>query len=169
MSDIAWQSVLPPSSPNGENEAMRPVLVTQTFPGTLSDAERRWYDTDGWPAWVDGLDEVISVTAPWPEPGAVVTWRSGPAGRGHVTERVVAYAPGDGQSLQIADDSVTGRQSVTFALTGDGVAVSLSLEYQLKRRSLISPLVDVLFVRRAMAASLARTLHRFGARLRAGG
>jgi hypothetical protein len=147
---------------------MRPVRVTRTFPATLPDVERCWYDTGGWPAWVDGLDEVLTVTAPWPEPGAVVTWRSGPAGRGRVTEHVVAYAPGDGQSVQIADDSVTGRQSVSFALTGDGVAVSLSVEYQLKRRSLISPLVDVLFIRRAMAASLTRTLHRFGARLRAG-
>ena len=56
------------------------------FPGTVAEAERCWYDTSRWDRWIDGLERVESVQGPWPEAGAVVTWVSGPAGRGQVTE-----------------------------------------------------------------------------------
>ena len=55
---------------------------------------------------------------------------------------------------------------MAFAPVADGVQVVLLLEYRLHRRSPVTPLVDVLFIRRAMAQSLGRTLDRFGARLR---
>jgi hypothetical protein len=45
------------------------------------------------------------------------------------------------------------------------VAVTLSLAYELKRRSPLMKLVDLLFIRRAMARSLEQTLSRFGAEL----
>ena len=54
---------------------------------------RCWYDTGRWVAWVDGLDAVVSVDGDWPRVGATVSWQSGPAGRGRVTERVVGYEP----------------------------------------------------------------------------
>ncbi len=63
---------------------------------------------------------------------------------------------------------MTARQTVSFAAVGDGVQVTLRLEYRVRRRSPVTPIVDVLFIRRAMAASLDRTLMRFAARLRAG-
>ena len=47
--------------------------------------------------------------------GGEVIWESGPAGRGQVTETVVAYAPADGQTVEVTDDAITGRQTVTFA------------------------------------------------------
>ena len=46
-------------------------------------------------------------------------------------------------------------------IEGDDVHVSLTLEYSLKERSPITPLVDVLFIRRALQSSLQRTLARF--------
>ena len=146
---------------------MRPVRAIQTFPTSVAEAERCWYDTDRWAAWVDGLDHVIAIAAPWPDAGGRVTWQSGPAGRGRVTERVVAYGPTDGQALDVADDEMTGRQTVAFRAVPDGVEVTLQLEYRLNRRSLFLPVVDVLFIRRQMTQSLARTLARFGARLAA--
>jgi hypothetical protein len=145
---------------------MRTVRATRTFPGAVAEAERCWYDTSGWPSWVDGLDNVVRTAAPWPEVDGSVTWQSGPAGRGRVTERVVAYAPGDGQALEVSDDAVTAHQTVGFVAVADGVEVTLELEYRLNRSSPLTPVVDLLFIRRQMTQSLDRTLERFGARLR---
>lgn len=147
---------------------MRPVAAVQTFSASATEAERCWLDTSGWVAWVDGLDRVLQVSDPWPNRGGRVTWESGPAGRGRVTETVVDYTPGAGQTVEVSDDSVTGRQTVTFAAADDGVEVALALEYRITRRSPLTPVIDALFVRRAMTLSLSRSLARFGARLRAG-
>ena len=145
---------------------MRPVRVTRTFPVSVAEAESYWYDTGHWPSWVDGLDRVVQTAAPWPAAGGSVTWESGPAGRGRVTERVVAYAPADGQALEVTDDAVTGHQTVAFAPVPHGVEVTLQLEYRLNRASPVTGVVDLLFIRRQMTQSLARTLDRFGARVR---
>jgi hypothetical protein len=147
---------------------MGAARVTQTFAAPAAEAERRWYDTSGWTEWVDGLDCMVVVDPRWPALGAVVTWDSGPAGRGHVTERVVAYEPGVGQTVEVHDVSIAGHQSVAFATVPDGVQVTLALAYRLHRRSPLTPLVDMLFIRRAMTLSLGRTLGRFGSRLRSG-
>jgi hypothetical protein len=45
--------------------------------------------------------------------------------------------------------------------------VSLTLEYTLKERNLITPIVDLLFIRRALRDSLRRTVTRFGHERRA--
>ena len=145
---------------------MRPVRATQTFPTSVAVAESCWYDTSRWPSWVDGLDRVVQTAAPYPDVGGGVTWESGPAGRGRVTERVVAYAPADGQAVEVADDSMTGHQTVAFVAVPAGVQVTLQLEYRLNRWSPLTPVVDLLFIRRQMTHSLARTLDRFGVRLR---
>lgn len=146
---------------------MRAARVVQTFDATVAEAERCWYDTARWPHWVDGLDRVLGVDGDWPGVGATVTWESGPAGRGMVTERVVAYEPLRGQALEVHDGSIQGRQSVTFTPVDGGVEVAMSLEYELLRRSLVSPVVDMLFIKRAMVASLRSSVSRFGVELQA--
>jgi hypothetical protein len=146
---------------------MRTVRVQQTFEASVAQAERRWYDTSRWADWVDGLDRVLEVDGDWPNAGASVTWESGPAGRGRVTERVVTREPLTGQTLEVQDDSIRGRQSVSFTPGAEGVEVALSLEYELKRRSIITPIVDALFIKRAMAVSIGLTVNRFGAGLHA--
>jgi hypothetical protein len=142
----------------GVATASRIVSVTPAV------AERCWYDTDGWPAWVEGLEEVCEVDAAWPESGATVVWQSAPAGRGRVTEHVLAHAPGEGQTVVVSDRSISGRQLVAFAPAAGGAEVALRLEYDIRAASLITPLVDVLFIRRAMTASLRHTLERFAVR-----
>ena len=144
---------------------MATVSVTQFVDGTVHDAESCWYDTARWADWVDELARVVTVERDWPRPGATVTWESGPAGRGRVRERVIAYEPLAGQTVEVEDDSITGTQRVVFEPTGDGVEVQLSLSYSIKRRSPVTPLVDLLFVRRPMTTSLTRTLSRFGVAL----
>ncbi len=143
------------------------VSAALTFPGTVHEAEACWYDVQRWPAWVDGLDRVVQIAGNWPQPGASVEWVSGPAGRGRVVERVVGYEPLAGQSLEVQDDSIDGRQQVTFTPADAGVEVQLSLDYVIRQRSMFTPVVDFLFIRRAMTNSLVSTLERFGAELAA--
>jgi hypothetical protein len=138
------------------------VSVSESFPGTVHEAEECWCDTARWPQWVDELDRVVSVQGEWPQPGAVLTWHSGPAGRGLVTERVTEYDPLEGYTVEVDDDSITGEQSVLFEPAEDGVEVLLTLRYRIKRRSPLTPLIDVLFVRRLMIGSLEKTLGAFG-------
>jgi hypothetical protein len=144
---------------------MGAVEVTLGFPGSVHDAESLWYDTGRWVAWVDGLDAVVSVDGEWPRVGATVVWQSGPAGRGRVTERVVEYEPLDGQTVDVQDDALTGRQSIRFTPDEHGVEITLRLEYRVTKRSIITPLIDLLFIRNAVRASLRATLARFGLEL----
>ncbi len=153
--------------PARDNRDVRTVSVAEVFPGTVHEAETCWYDTSGWPSWVDGLDHVVAVSGDWPQAGSSVTWRSGPAGRGTVVERVTAHEPLAGQRLDVQDDSIRGRQTLELTPVEDGTEVRLSLEYAINRQTLFTPVVDLLFIRRAMETSLRRTLISFGAELAA--
>jgi hypothetical protein len=135
-------------------------------PGTVQAAELFWYDTTRWPTWVDGLAHVERVQDGWPEVGGKVVWDSTPAGRGRVVERVVAHEPLAGQELEVEDETIRGLQRVSFAAGEREVRVSLSLEYKIKQRSIVTPIMDVLFVRRVFATTLRNTLARFAIELR---
>ena len=144
---------------------MATVRATAQYPGPVHQAENCWYDTGRWPVWVDQLARVVEVDGDWPEVGATVIWESGPAGRGRVRERVAAYQPLSSQTVEVEDDSITGRQRVTFTPEENGVSVELVLDYSIKKRSPVTWLVDLLFIRRLMAGSLRTTLGRFGTEL----
>ena len=58
-------------------------------------------------------------------------------------------------------------QSVAFTPANGEIEVELTLSYTLKQRSIIMPLLDFFFIRRAMRTSLTRTLSRFGVELAA--
>jgi hypothetical protein len=120
------------------------VRATTTVPGRVVDAEALWYDPHRWAAWIDGFGHVAKLEGDWPQAGARLLWDSRPQGRGRVSERVTEYEP-----------------------HGDEVLVSLTLEYRLKERSPITPLLDLVFIRRALRDSLQRTLERFGHERRA--
>jgi hypothetical protein len=137
------------------------VRVTDSLDGSVHEAETCWYDVARWPGWVDGLTRVVAVEGDWPRPGARVTWESGPAGRGRVTERVTEYEPLAGQTVEVEDDSISGTQRVDFEPAQDGVRIELTLRYSIKRRSPLTPVVDLLFVRRPMTISMTKTLQRF--------
>jgi polyketide cyclase/dehydrase/lipid transport protein len=141
------------------------VGVSESFPASVHEAERCWNDTSRWPEWVDELAQVVFVQGEWPRLGAVVTWQSGPNGRGRVTERVIGYEPLEGYTVEVEDDSITGEQTVSFDPAADGVEVGLALRYRIKRRSPLTALIDALFVRRLMVTSLEKTLSGFGAAL----
>ena len=138
------------------------VSARVDVPGQASEAEALWYDTRRWPAFVDGCKHVARVDGEWPQEGARVVWDTYPGGRGRVLERVVRYAAGDGQDVEVEDERMTATQSVRFAAAGDEqVRVSLELHWELKASYPGSGLVDALFIRRTMRESLRRTLRRF--------
>ena len=57
-----------------------------------------------------------------------------------MVERVVEREPLKGQTTEVTDPSISGRQSVAFAPVADGVEVELTLSYRLRRRSPVTPL-----------------------------
>jgi hypothetical protein len=134
--------------------------------GLASEAEALWYDPVRWPAWIDGFGHVVDVPATWPAEGRLV-WDSTPGGRGRVLETVTAYEPRGGQTLAVEDSRLRGTQRVEFTPGPENVKITLSLDYELKDRNPLTPLVDLLFVRRAIVASLRRTLARFARERRA--
>ena len=135
--------------------------------GPISEAEALWYDTARWPAFVDGFHHVAKLDGDWPRSGRVV-WDSLPNGRGRVQERVTAYEPRTGQTVEVEDPRLAGTQTVAFAPAPDGgCRVMLTLDYRLKQGGPIAPLVDSLFVRRALRDALRRTLSRFARELQA--
>lgn len=144
------------------------VSATVVVPGLASAAEALWYDTTRWPAFIDGLGHVASVQDGWPAQGGRVVWDSHPGGRGRVVETVLAYEARRGQEAAVEDGEMRGTQTIGFAPREDGVAVTLELQYEIKERTIVTPLVDALFVRRAQADSLRRTLGRFRRELEAG-
>jgi Polyketide cyclase / dehydrase and lipid transport len=129
-------------------------------PGLASEAEALWYDPVRWAAWIDGFGHVVELSDGWPAEGTL-KWDSTPGGRGRVLETVTAYEPRSGQALAVEDSRLRGTQRVEFTPGPDAVKVTLTLEYELKERYPLTWLVDALFVRRAIAASLRRTLARF--------
>jgi hypothetical protein len=127
----------------------------------IAEVEDLWYDRTRWASFVDGLKHVQTVEGPYPDAGAQVVWDSFPGGRGRVVERVAAYEPRAGQTLDVEDEAIRGRQRVRFAALGPSlVGVELELDYALKQGNLFTPVTDALFIRRAQRESLQRTLLR---------
>ncbi len=132
---------------------------------TVAEAEALWYDQDSWPLFIDGLRSVVSVDGQSPQVGSTTVWRSGPAGRGTVTETVTDYRPGSGQRLEVEDDAIQAQQSVQFSANGSSLTIALELDYTLRSNSPFRRISDWLFIRRAEAESLRRTLAAFAAEL----
>ena len=146
---------------------MKRATATTVVPGRAAGAEELWYDPHRWPAWIDGFGHVIKLEGDWPQVGARLVWESPPKGRGRVEERVAAYEPRTGQTIEVEDERLRGTQTVAFEPAGDEVRITLTLTYELKQRSVLTPLTDLLFIRRELGDSLRRTLTRFGHERRA--
>lgn len=140
---------------------MRRTRARIDVPGLISAAEGLWYDLARWPSFVDGFGTVARLEGEWPRAGARLVWDSRRGGRGRVVERVVRHEPRAAQESEVEDEKLRGVQRVGFKAVDGGVRVTLELEYELKEPPFLGPLGDVLFVRRALRDSLARTLRRF--------
>jgi len=127
------------------------------------DAYELWTDVRRWPTFVDGFGHVERLDDAWPEPPAKLIWRSPPAGRGTVTEKVLANDPGARFSTRVIEERLLGTQTIEFAPgeEPDTAAVALTLEYELLKGGPLKAITDAIFIRRAQADALQRTLRRF--------
>jgi hypothetical protein len=170
---------------------VRTVRAVAEIPLEPRDALALWSDCERWGAFVEGFERVVERDPRWPAKGATVVWESIPQGRGRVTERVVEWDPERRLDTEVVEEPLgggaarlSGRQALTLERAdarepaaraparragadapGGGAAsqAELALEYELARRAgVFERLTDVLFVRRALAAALDRTLARFG-------
>ena len=131
------------------------VTASAIAPGPPADAEALWYDLTRWAAFIDGFAAVVEKDPEWPRAGKLV-WRSTPHGRGTVYERVLE--PG---VSEFHDDKLTGTQRVAFAPHGEHTQITLEMEYRIEEPTALTPIVDLLFVRRAIRDALRRTVVRF--------
>src|SRR5947209_6360759 len=118
-----------------------------------------WVDTSRWPTFVDGFAQMEQEGGDWPAEGAKLVWRSTPAGRGRVSEKVLRSERPVLLSTRVLEEKLTGTQRVSFEPAEDeGTAVALELEYTLTTGGPLRFLTDLFFIRRAEGDALARTL-----------
>ncbi len=120
-----------------------------------------WTDPRRWPGFIEGFARATRIDPAWPAPGAELVWESGAGGRGRVTERVEEYHSGGRIVTRVTDPSLTGVQTVSFRPEAGGARVDLELDYELTSPGALGRITDVLFIRRALTASLVRTLESF--------
>jgi hypothetical protein len=127
---------------------------------SLAETWDLYFNEHSWPAWVDGFGGVESADG-YPHEGGSLIWRSIPAGRGEVTERVLEHQPRRLHRIAFSDPESSGEMSTRFAVEGQGTRVTLEFAYVVGRDGLLARITDVLFVRGQVAKSLQRSLLRF--------
>jgi uncharacterized membrane protein len=127
---------------------------------SLAETWEHYFEPRGWPAWVDQFASVAASDGGYPEAGGTLRWRSVPAGRGEVTERVLEHEPRTLHRIAWEDPQSSGELVTTFRIKGESTDVRLELEYSLKSGGLFAWVTDRLFVRSQMRRSLERSLGR---------
>ena len=127
---------------------------------SLAEVWDFYFDARGWPSWVDGFQAVESAEG-YPETGSTLVWRSNPAGRGTVTERVTEHQPRRRHRIEFADPSSSGTQLSRFEVAGAGARVTIELDYRLTRGGILAAITERIFVRGQVRQSLQRSLVRF--------
>jgi uncharacterized membrane protein len=127
---------------------------------SLAEAWGYYFEPSGWPAWVDGFGSIESSSG-YPEEGGSLVWRSTPAGRGTVSERVLSHQPRRLHRIAFEDPESSGELTTRFEVDGEATRVTLELDYRLPGAGILSLLTDRLFVRGQVVKSLQRSLLRF--------
>jgi uncharacterized membrane protein len=125
-------------------------------------ARALWTDLGRWATFIEGFARVLEADPDWPAAGSKVVWESIPEGRGRVTERVVESSD-ERIVTEVFEQALTGRQTVSFEPDEGETLVELELDYKLTQAGVLRAIADVIFIRRALSAALARTLRRFAA------
>lgn len=128
----------------------------------LADVWELYFDAESWPSWVDGFARV-SARDGYPAKGGTLVWESTPAGRGRVSERVLAHEPRRLQRISYSDPGSVGELETSFEMMPAGdegrkTLVSQSQRYQLHEGGPLAALTDRLFIRSQMRDSLQRSL-----------
>ena len=138
---------------------MRTAQAQGTVELTPESAKRLWLDVSRWPTFVEGFAHAVEVSPDWPSEGAKLVWQSVPSGRGRVTERV-AESGAERFVTDVYEDSLVGKQTVSFAEVAEGTRIELRLDYELSSYGPLRAVADAVFIRRALRDALRRTLRR---------
>ena len=138
---------------------MSRVTESVKVEASLAEVWDYYFDPRGWPAWVDGFASVAASDG-YPDAGGSLRWRSIPAGRGEVSERVLEHDARRVHRVGFEDPASTGELRTEFAIDGRGTRVTQDLEYRLRSRGPFAKLTDALFIRSQMRGSLRRSLDR---------
>ncbi|MDX6586228.1 MAG: hypothetical protein QOI31_701 [Solirubrobacterales bacterium] len=127
---------------------------------SLADAWDLYFEPRSWPDWVDSFGSVIEIDG-YPDAGGRLRWKSIPAGRGEVMEKVLEHEPRRKHRIEFADPSLAGEMTVTFAIEGDGTKIVASMDYRLLDRSAFARLGALLFLKAQLRGTLRRSLDAF--------
>ena len=141
---------------------MAKVTESVLVGASLAAAWDHYFDQEGWRAWVEGFERVERSEG-YPEEGGTLVWQSNPAGRGTVTERVLAHEPRTLHRIAFEDPQSSGELTTRFAIEGEATRLTLELAYTVGGGGPLSKLTDMLFARSQVIASLRRTLMDFRA------
>lgn len=137
---------------------MAEVGSGELIEASLKDVWEVFFDPERWPSWVDGFAEVVSISDGYPTEGGALRWRSIPAGRGEVSEKVLEHEPRRLHRISFGDPESEGELATSFEIQGDRVAVERTMRYRILHPGLLGPLTDVFFVRRQVVAAVEREL-----------
>jgi hypothetical protein len=134
---------------------------------SLAETWALYFDAGAWPAWVDGFGAVESSSG-YPERGGALRWRSTPAGRGLVEERVLEHEPRRLHRIAFSDPESEGELRTSFEIEthpgGEaGTRVAQEASYRLLEAGPLTRLTDAIFIRPQIRRSLRRSLERFRA------
>jgi Polyketide cyclase / dehydrase and lipid transport len=126
---------------------------------SLAETWDHYFDARGWSVWVDGFQASESAEG-YPDEGGTLTWRSVPAGRGRVSERVLEHQPRRRHRIAFTDPQSEGELLTEMAIEGEATRVTQTTDYRLGGGP-FAWVSDRLFVRSQMRGSLERSLMRF--------
>ena len=138
---------------------MSAVAASVEIAASLAEVWDYYFEPAGWPAWVDGFESVLESDG-YPQTGGSLRWRSIPAGRGEVTERVLEHEPRRLHRVEFSDPATAGELRTAFAIAGDGTRVEQELDYRLTSGGLLAGITDRLFIRSQVRGSVERSLAR---------
>ena len=141
---------------------MAKVEATVDIGAPLANVWDLYFDRARWAAWVDGFSSLARATDDYPEQEGELRWRSTPAGRGDVSERVLVHQPRSLHRIAFEDPSTKGELETRFAIRpadeGRVTQVSQILTYKLTSGGPLAPVTDALFIRSQQRRSLQRSL-----------
>jgi uncharacterized protein YndB with AHSA1/START domain len=129
----------------------------------LAEVWDLYFDEDRWASWVDGFGSVLRSDR-YPETGGTLTWRSTPAGRGEVKERVLEHRPRSLHRVAFEDPGAEGELETELEMLpadedeGRLTKVSQRLAYRVRTGGPLRSLTDLFFIRPQMRRSLERSL-----------
>ena len=129
-------------------------------PAPLADVWDLYFEPAVWGDWVDSFGSVIEIDR-YPEAGGTLRWKSVPAGRGEVTEKVLDHEHRRKHRIEFADPSLAGEMTVTFQIEGEGTKIVAAMDYRLLDKSVFARLGALLFLKAQLRGTLRRSLDAF--------